>query len=334
LLLERTVRSAEQSKASWRLIVAADLKDTHEAVTRFKSVLTASLLVLFLLLALAAWAQVAVGLKPLRRLQLSLKEVQQANSARLVGVFPNEVQPLVDDFNRVLDQNHQVVERARTQAGNLAHALKTPLSVLDHAATLELKKNGSVLARQVQEQVVSARRHIDWHLARARLSASQRLPGQRTNVAAVVAGLVRVMERLHAIRGIDIEIEMPQAPLYFAGEEMDLQEMLGNLLDNACKWAQSRVLVTAELVPNIQPPEFRVIVMDDGPGMDDTHMISAKRRGVRLDESVPGTGLGLAIAHELASLYDGRLELKRLESGGESATIELPATSLVIRRKS
>ena len=328
LLLERTVRSAEQSKASWRLIVAADLKDTHEAVTRFTGILTASLLVLFLLLALAAWAQVAVGLKPLRTLQRSLKQVQQASSPRLIGVFPTEVQPLVDDFNRVLDQNHQVVERARTQAGNLAHALKTPLSVLAHAASLEMKQNGSELARQVQEQVIAARRHIDWHLARARVSASQRLPGQRTNVATVVAGLVRVMERVHVNREIYIEIQMPQLPLYFAGEEMDLQEMLGNLLDNACKWARSRVLVIAELAPNTQPPEFLVIVEDDGPGIDDAHMSSVKNRGVRLDESVPGTGLGLAIAHELASLYDGRLELKRLETGGERATIQLPATSL------
>lgn len=326
LLLERTVRSAEQSKASWRLIVAADLKDTHDAVTRFTGVLAASLSVLFLLLALAAWAQVAVGLKPLRTLQRSLKKVQQASSPRLLGVFPSEVQPLVDDFNRVLDQNHQVVERARTQAGNLAHALKTPLSVLDHAASLEMKKNGSELARQVQEQVIAARRHIDWHLARARASATQRLPGQRTDVAIVVAGLVRVMQRVHATRGIDIEIQMPHLPLYFAGEEMDLQEMLGNLLDNACKWAQSRVSVTAELVPNIQPPEFRVIVVDDGLGIDDAYLNSVMARGVRLDESVPGTGLGLAITHELATLYGGRLDLKRLETGGVNATVQLPAT--------
>ena len=134
LLLERTVRTVEQSTASWRLIVAGDLKDTRDAVQRFTNVLVVSLAVLFFLLVLAAWAQVAVGLKPLRQLQHSLKQVQHANSTRLLGVLPTEVQPLVDDFNRVLVQNHQVLERARTQAGNLAHALKTPLSVLDQAA--------------------------------------------------------------------------------------------------------------------------------------------------------------------------------------------------------
>ncbi|MBP9831571.1 MAG: sensor histidine kinase, partial [Polaromonas sp.] len=270
--------------------------------------------------------QVAVGLKPLRQLQHSLKQVQQAKSTRLLGAFPTEVQPLVDDFNRVLEQNHQVLERARTQAGNLAHALKTPLSVLDQAASLELKKNTSELARQVQEQVISAHRHIDWHLARARVSATQRLPGQRTDVAIVLAGLVRVMERVHATREISIETKIPDLPLYFAGEEMDLQEMLGNLLDNACKWAQSRIKVTVDLIPNIQPPEFLVTIMDDGLGIDDKQVSAVMRRGVRLDESVPGTGLGLAITQELASLYGGQLILKRLDTGGVSATLQLPAT--------
>ena len=326
LLLERTVRTVEQSTARWRLIVAGDLKDTRDAVQRFTNVLVVSLAVLFFLLVLAAWAQVAVGLKPLRQLQHSLKQVQQANSTRLLGVFPTEVQPLVDDFNRVLEQNHQVLERARTQAGNLAHALKTPLSVLDQAASLELKKNTSELARQVQEQVISARRHIDWHLARARVSATQRLPGQRTDVAIVLAGLVRVMERVHATREISIETKIPDLPLYFAGEEMDLQEMLGNLLDNACKWAQSRIKVTVDLIPNIQPPEFLVTIMDDGLGIDDKQVSAVMRRGVRLDESVPGTGLGLAITQELASLYGGQLILKRLDTGGVSATLQLPAT--------
>ena len=326
LLLERTVRAAEQTTTSWRLIVAGDLKDTREAVTRFTYVLMVSLVVLFILLSLAAWTQVAVGLKPLRQLQHSLKQVQQAKSTRLLGAFPTEVQPLVDDFNRVLEQNHQVLERARTQAGNLAHALKTPLSVLDQAASLELKKNTSELARQVQEQVISAHRHIDWHLARARVSATQRLPGQRTDVAIVLAGLVRVMERVHATREISIETKIPDLPLYFAGEEMDLQEMLGNLLDNACKWAQSSIKVTVDLLPNIQPPELLVTIMDDGLGIDDKQVSAVMRRGVRLDESVPGTGLGLAITQELASLYGGQLILKRLDTGGVSATLQLPAT--------
>lgn len=326
LVLERTVRTAGRMDVSWRLIVAADMSETTRAVQRFTGGLAASLLVLLCLLVMAAWAQVSVGLKPLRTLQRSLRDVQQARSARLQGVFPSEVQPLVDDFNRVLDQNREVLERARTQAGNLAHALKTPLSVLDHAASVELDKDGSALARHVQEQVRAARRHIDWHLARARVSATQRLPGQRTDVGSVVAGLVRVMERVHAGRGIHIEMQLPELPLYFAGEEQDLHEMLGNLLDNACKWAQARVVVSASPVPGLEPPALRVTVHDDGPGVDDAHRDAVLARGVRLDESVPGTGLGLAIVKELAGLYGGGLELQGNGEGGLSASILLPAT--------
>ncbi|MDO8304925.1 sensor histidine kinase [Herminiimonas sp.] len=327
LLLERTIRPAEQPQARWRLIVAADLKETREAVTKFSGVLAASLVALLLLLALAAWAQVAVGLKPLRALQRSLKDVQQASSQRLQGEFPAEVQPLVDDFNRVLDQNREVVERARTQAGNLAHALKTSLSVLEHAAARVADADGSTLAQQVQEQVALARRHIDWHLARARVSATQRLPGQRTDVAVVIAGLVRVMERVHAGRVINITTHMPATPLFFAGEEQDLHEMLGNLLDNACKWASARVVLTAGLVPAAEPPVFCVVVEDDGPGINAADLQAVVARGVRLDESVPGTGLGLAIVQDLAGLYGGQLSLQNAESGGLKITLSLPAAS-------
>jgi signal transduction histidine kinase len=322
LTLARTVRAPDGGDVSWRLIVAADMQQTSEAVRRFTAVLAASLLVLLGLLVIAAWAQVSVGLKPLSALQRSLRDLQSARTARLQGRFPSEVQPLVDDFNRVLDQNREVVERARTQAGNLAHALKTPLTVLENAAAAELASNDGALPRLVQEQVLAARRHVDWHLARARASATQRLPGQRTDVANVVAGLVRVMARMHA--DIRIETHLPEPPLYFAGEEQDLHEMLGNLLDNACKWAHSSVQVCASLVADAQPPLLRLTVQDDGPGIDDAHYDAVQGRGVRLDESVPGTGLGLAITKELASLYGGSLNLRKADQGLE-AIIVLPA---------
>jgi signal transduction histidine kinase len=328
LLLERTVRIADQPESRWRLIVGADLKDTREAIARFGRVLGTSLFALLILLALAAWAQLAVGLRPLRVLQRRLDDVQHAIAPRLQGRFPSEVQPLVDDFNRVLDQNRIVVERARTQAGNLAHALKTPLSVLDQAAARELSSGGSGLARLVQEQVVAARRQIDWHLARARVSATQRLPGQRTDVGRTVNGLVRVMERVHAHRGLAIDVQIhadASKALYFAGEEQDLQEMLGNLLDNACKWAGRRVVVTAARQPKADPPQLSITVQDDGPGIDESHLSAAMDRGTRLDESVAGSGLGLAITHELAGLYGGRLQLQRGAAGGLVATLELPA---------
>jgi signal transduction histidine kinase len=325
LMLERTVRLGEPSAARWRLIVAADTQDSLRAVADFKGVLTASLLVLGTLLVLAALAQVAVGLSPLRALQGALGRVREGQDARLSGAFPAEVQPLIDDFNSVLDRNAEVVTRARTQAGNLAHAIKTPLAVLGQAAAQSLQAHPEQpLAQLVQEQVDTARRQVDWHLARSRAAASHRLPGQRTPVAPVAQGLVRVMQRVYAARALDMDsTELPEA-LAFAGETQDLQEMLGNLLDNACKWARSAVRVSASGALG----RLHVCVEDDGPGIGEQARTAALQRGQRLDESVPGSGLGLAIVDELAQLYGGQLSLDKSALGGLRAELSLPATAV------
>ncbi len=327
LVLERTVRAEGVDAARWRLIVAADLQATQAATAQFTRVLALSLAALLVLLAAAAWAQVAVGLRPLQALQRGLQDVQQARTTRLQGAFPAEMQPLVDDFNAVLERNAEVVERARTQAGNLAHALKTPLSVLENAACAPAPSDGAALAALaalVREQVQVARRHIDWHLARSRVAASAHLPGQRTALEPVVGGLVRVMNKVHAGRGVDITVALPDAPLFFAGEAQDLQEMLGNLLDNACKWAQSTVRLQAQVLGG-QPSQMVVSVEDDGPGIGAAQRAQAVERGVRLDETVPGTGLGLAIVQDLAALYGGRLDLEPADLGGLRVVLVLPA---------
>lgn len=327
LVLERTVRAEGVDAARWRLILAADLQATQAATAQFTRVLALSLAALLVLLAAAAWAQVAVGLRPLQALQRGLQDVQQARTTRLQGAFPAEMQPLVDDFNAVLERNAEVVERARTQAGNLAHALKTPLSVLENAACAPAPSDGAALAALaalVREQVQVARRHIDWHLARSRVAASAHLPGQRTALESVVGGLVRVMNKVHAGRGVDITVALPDAPLFFAGEAQDLQEMLGNLLDNACKWAQSTVRLQAQVLGG-QPSQMVVSVEDDGPGIGAAQRAQAVERGVRLDETVPGTGLGLAIVQDLAALYGGWLDLEPADLGGLRVVLVLPA---------
>ncbi|PKO69971.1 MAG: ATP-binding protein [Betaproteobacteria bacterium HGW-Betaproteobacteria-16] len=323
LMLERTVRPDERPEARWRLVVAASTQDSLQAVARFNGVLTTSLLVLGLLLVLAALAQVAVGLSPLRALQSALTQVREGQSARLQGRFPAEVQPLIDDFNGVLERNAEVVARARTQAGNLAHAIKTPLAVLGQAATQSLQASPGdpqVQARLVQDQVATARRHIDWHLARSRAAAAHRLPGQRTPLAPVATGLVRVMQRVHAARALRIEAAGVPDTLAFAGEEQDLQEMLGNLLDNACKWARTTVRISATGAAD----RLCVAVEDDGPGIAEAARAAVLTRGVRMDETVPGSGLGLAIVNELAQLYGGQLQLQNSALGGLRVTLSLP----------
>ncbi len=325
-VVERSLQSADQPPAHWRLMVAADTREALAAVDDFQGVLAASLAALGLLLALAALAQVAVGLAPLKTLQGALQRVREGHAQRLEGRFPAEVQPLIDDFNGVLDRNAEVVDRARTQAGNLAHALKTPLAVLGNAAAQAARDaphDRSDLAPLVTEQVQVAQHHIHWHLARARAAASQGLPGQRTPLAPLLAGLLRVMGKLHTARGLDLSAGALPADAAFAGEEQDLQEMLGNLLDNACRSARRAVRVTAQH----EGRQLQITVDDDGPGIAPEQRAAVLQRGVRLDESTPGSGLGLTIVVELAQLYGGALTLETSDLGGLSARLTLPAAA-------
>lgn len=318
--VERSLRAEEPTQSRWRLMVAGDLREAGAAVDRFKGVLAASLGGLGALLALAALAQVAVGLAPLKTMQQGLQRVRDGRQPRLQGRFPNELQPLIDEFNGVLDRHAEVVERARAQAGNLAHALKTPLAILGQAAR---KVEPSEFSALVAEQVQVAQRQLQWHLARARAAATQHLPGQRTALEPVLASLLRAMDKLHADRHLDLGAEDVAPELAFAGEEQDLQEMLGNLLDNACRSARGAVSVKASR----EGPWLRIRVDDDGPGIAPEQRAAVLQRGVRLDESRDGSGLGLAIVVDLARLYGGDVTLDAAEAGGLSVRLSLPAAA-------
>lgn len=321
LLIERGLH-ADGAALPWRVMVAASTEPLDRAAERFDSVLIGALLVLMLLLCAGALLQVTLGLAPLSQLRAALSALRDGRTQRLEGRYPTEVQPLVDDLNSVLDRQRSTLERARTQAGNLAHALKTPLTLLGQAAS---NASRAVAVRDelpalVLDQVQVARRHIDWHLARARAAAAQGAGGLRTPLQPVADGLVRVMQKVYANRKLSIRAEI-DARLAFAGESQDLQEMLGNLLDNACKAARTQVLVSAMQTG----PLLRVTVDDDGPGIAPDQVAKALARGHRLDESTPGSGLGLAIVQELATLYEGTVELGVSPLGGLVVVINLPA---------
>jgi signal transduction histidine kinase len=316
----RSLQAPEPGDSRWRLIVAGDMREALAAVDRFNGVLAASLAGLGVLLALAALAQVAVGLAPLETMQQALQRVRDGQQQRLQGRFPSELQPLIDEFNGVLDRNAEVVQRARAQAGNLAHALKTPLAILAQAA---VKAGPSELSLLVGEQVQHAERQLHWHLARARAAATTQLPGQRTRLAPVLSSLLRAMDKLHADRHLDLDTDAVAGDLAFAGEEQDLQEMLGNLLDNACRSARGVVSVKALR----EGPWLRITVDDDGPGIAADQRAAVLQRGVRLDEARGGSGLGLAIVVDLARLYGGDLTLAAAAVGGLSARLSLPAAA-------
>lgn len=343
-LVERSVRADASGGRAWRLLVAADLHETQAAIARFNGALALGLAALLGLLTLGAWAQVSVGLAPLKTLRSALAALRDGRVARLEGRFPLEVQPLVDDFNGVLDRHDELVSRARTHAGNLAHALKTSLAAMSQSAAMaagavsraspaaqgpddpaQAQRALTALPSVVRDQVARAQRQVDWHLARARAAAAHGVPGIRAEVGPTLAGLSRVMARVHAGRGLVLDVEPVEPGLAFAGESQDLQEMAGNVIDNACKWARHRVRVSSQSVTGATRPRLRIVVDDDGPGIDAESRSRALQRGVRLDETVPGSGLGLAIVHELATLYEGRLGLEDAPGGGLRVVLELPA---------
>jgi signal transduction histidine kinase len=213
------------------------------------------------------------------------------------------------------------VERARMHVGNLAHALKTPLSVMVNEARA---RGGDPLAIKIGEQADIMRDQIARHLERARLAARQAVVGTVTDVRAVVFALARTMEKIHHDRGVVIDIDAP-TPGRFQGEQQDLEEMVGNLVDNACKWAQSRVSVEVVTEMAAPKPMVRIVVDDDGPGLTAAQREQVARRGRRLDETKPGSGLGLSIVVELAGLYGGSLTLGSAPIGGLRAELLLPA---------
>ncbi|MBS1227917.1 MAG: two-component sensor histidine kinase [Proteobacteria bacterium] len=319
-VLERVVSiegAAGLAGRSFRLVVGADEQQLSAPVERFSGMLWLALGLLGLGLGLAVVIQVWVGLAPLKRLRGALAAVRSGNAQQLAGRFPAEVQPLVDEFNTVLAQNAEVVERARTQAGNLAHSLKTPLSVIANAASSDTGE----LAQLVGAQVELARTQIDYHLSRSRVAASLRVPGARTMVAAVLDGLLRVMRRIHADRELELVVHPAALPAVFRGEAQDLQEILGNLLDNACKWAGRRVEVSLA----VRDGELLITLDDDGPGIAEGERQRVLYRGERADEQVPGSGLGLAIVVDLTRLYDGSVELAESPLGGLRVRLTLPA---------
>jgi signal transduction histidine kinase len=318
-LVEREVYAEDRPDQPLRLIVAADEQLMIEPVARFSGALWIALAVLGTGLVIAAVIQVVIGLAPLRRLRTALGAVRNGDAQRLAGHFPAEIEPLVEEFNAVLAQNAEIVARARTQAGNLAHALKTPLTVLANAAGSPDEHRD--LARLVLDQVGTARRQVDYHLSRARAAASVHLPGVRTPVLHVVDGLMRVMRRIHAGNDVEFVVQPMAEDLCFRGEEQDLQEMLGNLLDNAGKWARRRV----EVVGARDADRIAISIDDDGKGLDADQRQAVIHRGARADEQVAGSGLGLAIVDDLARLYGGRIELADSPLGGLRAVLTLPA---------
>ncbi len=317
LAVARTVQLPEEGAPPLRLAVAADEALIAEPMARFTRLLLIALGALVLALALAVALQLQLALRPLQLLRARLAAVRAGQAVRLEGRFAQELEPLVAEFNHVLAENADMVQRARTQAGNLAHAVHTPLTILANAAAQE----DTPLARLVREQSEMARRQVDYHLARARAAAAVRATGLRTPVLEPLRALMRTMARLHGARSLTFELADGVQDLAFRGEAQDLYEMLGNLMDNAGKWARARVVVDVRC----DGRQLRFTVDDDGPGIPDAQRQRMFERGVQLDERRPGSGLGLDIVRALADSYGGSVQALPSPLGGARLLLTLPA---------
>ena len=302
----------------YRFRVAGETAAIERATAQFSLSVSVSLAVLGLGLILAVLFQVAVGLRPLGRLRHQLQRIRSGEAERLDGPFPCELEPVVGELNGLLAHNQDILERARAHGGNLAHALKTPLSILANEAE---RGDDARLAEATRRQLPRMERLINHHLARARIAGPTGTLTARQPVAPVLTELLRTLGKLYARRGVRLA-RADGNDAVFQGEREDLMEMLGNLLDNACKWAEGEVRVAVEPAAS----GFCVHIDDDGPGLPAAERARVVERGRRLDENVPGSGLGLAIVADHAKLYHGRLTLADSPLGGLRATLQLPGS--------
>ena len=260
------------------------------------------------------------GVSPIVQLRNRLSAVHEGRARRVTGDFPTEIEPLITDLNTLLEQQDEAITGAQGKAGDLAHGLKTPLAVLTKEAADAEAAGHAALAESIRQQVDRMRRQIDYHLAHARAAASGATMNARCVVADSVQGLVRTVARIYAERGLVIEAEIDPSHVVRVQRE-DLDEMIGNLLDNACKWTRRQVRVSVSGAGGL----VQVCVDDDGGGVPAERRADVLKRGVRADQSAPGSGFGLAIVSDLAEIYGGSISLTDSPFGGTRAVLSLPS---------
>ena len=299
------------------LMVGADTGEALAAGDRFNLALSLGLLALALGLLGAIFLQVQLGLEPLRRMGRELAMIRNGERDRLDEDAPKELAPLAGELNALISHNQEVVERARTHVGNLAHALKTPLSVLLNESRQHKGEFEDLVARQAQAMT----RQVEHYLKRASAAARAESLGARTPIGPVIEDVSRTLGRLFKADGVKVSAKF-EDNLVFRGEKEDLEDLIGNLSENACKYGGGLVEIEARLAPSGQ---IEIIIEDDGEGLEGDALVAALKRGARLDETLPGSGLGLSICDELARAYGGSLKLDRSELGGLRAQLLLPA---------
>lgn len=301
--------------------VAADMAEVQKAIAQFNWVLASALGLILITVTLALIIQVRYGLRPLRTIRNGLADVRAGRSERLISdeEFPEDLKPLVDEVNGLLEQNNKLVDRARTHVGNLAHALKTPLSIIQNST----ESLDGETADLINTQTKRIRVHVDHHLKRARIAGGGTGPGLPARER--IEKLMKAISVIEADKALSMTIEC-DPDLLFDGEKEDFDEIMGNLLENAGKWSKSAVSVTVKRVSEgVRRPMLDIFVQDDGNGVAEDKRGELFKRGHRLDEQVPGTGLGLAIVQDIIEMYGGTIQLTTGDLGGLGVQMMLPA---------
>ncbi len=297
-------------------LAAEDRSPVDKDVRTFATTIAVALVLLGAGLIAAVFIQVRVGLRPLFALRREVSALRTGERERITGHYPTELEPLSRELNALMAHTQTVVERQRTHVGNLAHALKTPLSVM----LTEAGQQPGALADVVKRQSEAMRQQVDHHLRRARAAARSQGQGERTSVDLALDELVRTLERVFQAKPVVVDVEAPD-DLQFLGERQDLLEIVGNVLENAFKWCARRVKVSAQIAPNRR---LMILIEDDGPGLAPEARERVIERGARLDEGAPGSGLGLSIVDELVRAYRGSMTLSASPLGGLKVELVLP----------
>lgn len=316
--VERHVNAGEDGR--YIITVSAPAEEILDDIRDFRNALAITFGLLFLALIASTLFQVRLGLAPLARLRQSVGQVRTGEAARIEGDYPADIAPLAGELNQLIDANREILDRARTQVGNLAHALKTPLSVIVN----EADSNPGPLAAKVNEQASLMRDQVNYYLDRARAAALSGALGGVCEIEPSIEALIRTFGKIYQGKAVEADVRIAPGAR-FRGERQDLEEMLGNLLDNAFKWTLDEVVVTVSVLDDAGRRILRVDVDDNGPGLPEGARADVLRRGRRLDETKPGSGLGLSIVVDIAKLYAGSLSLSASPSEGLRATLLLPA---------
>ncbi len=316
----RIVFPATSGDRTFRIVVAVDQHELDNARDEFVEDIAPALIILALILVAAAWVQVNVGLKPLEAVRQGVAAIRSQRARRLEPDFPDEIMPLVNEVNELLDAQDRTVERARMRAADLAHGLKTPLTVLANDAEKLRRKGEGDMAREIEDLVRAMQRHVDHELARVRVAAHSRRQVASADLGKVLRGIVETVRRTPQGEKLSWEVSGAETAAMVAVDAHDLAEMLGNLVDNAAKWATGHIAIRIGRDGSMAVATIR----DDGPGVPAAALEALGRRGLRLDEGVAGTGLGLAIVRELLDAYGGSLTLANRAGGGFRAEIRIP----------